>query len=53
MTKDLLTLKQAAAFLKVTDSVIKEMIKSGVFEVVVKGNSQKIEKMILKSGWQN
>lgn len=44
MAKEYLTLKQAANFLKVTDSVIKEMIKSNVFKAVVKGNTYQIQK---------
>ena len=44
MEKKYLTLKQAASFLKVTDSVIKEMIKSNVFTVHKKGNSYQIDK---------
>ena len=41
----LLTLKQAAAYLRVTDSVIKEMVHSGIFESVKKGNTVKIQKV--------
>jgi len=44
MAKEFLTLKQAASFLKVTDSVIKEMIKSKIFKTVKKGNSYKVDK---------
>ena len=44
MTRDYLTIKQAANFLKVTDSVIKEMIKSKVFKATRKGNIYQIEK---------
>ncbi|MDO9577500.1 MAG: PTS sugar transporter subunit IIA [Candidatus Cloacimonadales bacterium] len=44
MTKEYLTLRQAANFLKVTDSVIKEMIRSEVFKAVKKGNTYQIEK---------
>jgi excisionase family DNA binding protein len=44
MAKDCFTIKQAANFLKVTDSVIKEMIKSKVFKAKKKGNVYQIEK---------
>ena len=44
MAKDHFTIKQAANFLKVTDSVIKEMIKSKVFQATKKGNIYQIEK---------
>jgi excisionase family DNA binding protein len=44
MSAKFLTLRQAANFLKVTDSVINEMIKSNVFKAVKKGNTYKIEK---------
>jgi len=44
MSKSYLTLKQAAAYLKVTDSVIKEIIKSGVFKTIKRGNSFVIDK---------
>ncbi|MCF7793520.1 MAG: PTS sugar transporter subunit IIA [Candidatus Cloacimonetes bacterium] len=44
MAKDYLTLKQAANFLKVTDSVVKEMIKSKVFKASKKGNTYQIQK---------
>jgi excisionase family DNA binding protein len=44
MAKDCFTIKQAANFLKVTDSVIKEMIKSKVFKATRKGNVYQIEK---------
>ena len=44
MTKKYLTLKQAANFLRVTDSVIKEMISSKLFVVVKKGNNYQIDK---------
>lgn len=44
MAKDYLTLKQAANFLKVTDSVVKEMIKSKVFKATKKGNTFQIQK---------
>ncbi len=44
MAKDYLTLKQAANFLKVTDSVVKEMIKSKVFKATKKGNTYQIQK---------
>jgi excisionase family DNA binding protein len=44
MTGKYLTLRQAANFLKVTDSVIHEMIKANVFTAVKKGNTLKIEK---------
>jgi len=43
MEKKFLTLKQAASLLKVTDSVIKEMIKSNVFTVHKKGSSFQID----------
>jgi len=44
MTKEYLTLKQTANFLKVTDSVVKEMIKSNVFNATKKGNTFQIDK---------
>ena len=45
MPKKHLTLKQTANFLKVTDSVVMEMIKSKVFNAVKKGNTYQIEKI--------
>ncbi len=44
MIKDYLTIRQTANFLKVTDSVIKEMIKSKLFKATRKGNTYQIEK---------
>lgn len=44
MAKEYLTLRQVANFLKVTDSVIKEMIRSEVFKAVKKSNTYQIEK---------
>jgi len=44
MAKSYLTIKQAAAYLKVTDSVIKEIIRSGVFHTTKRGNSFVIDK---------
>lgn len=44
MAKDYLTLRQTAAYLKVTDSVISEMTKSKVFKTKKVGNTYKIEK---------
>jgi len=44
MTKQYLTLKQASNYLKVTDSVIKEMIRAEVFHAAKKGNSYQIDK---------
>ena len=44
MTNELLTLKQTATLLKVTDSVIKEMINSNIFETTKKGSTYKIKK---------
>lgn len=44
MTKKFLTLKQASNYLKVTDSVIREMIKSKVFNAVKRGNIYQIDK---------
>jgi excisionase family DNA binding protein len=44
MVKEYLTLRQAAAYLKVTDSVIKEMTKSKVFKAKKVGNTYKVEK---------
>ncbi|MDP8267759.1 MAG: PTS sugar transporter subunit IIA [Candidatus Tenebribacter davisii] len=44
MSKDYLTLRQAAAYLKVTDSVIKEMTRSKIFKAKKIGNAYKIEK---------
>jgi excisionase family DNA binding protein len=44
MSKEYFTLKQAASFLKVTDSVVKEMIKSNLFQATKKGNTLQIEK---------
>ena len=43
MNKEYLTLRQAAAYLKVTDSVIREMIKSKVFVSKKIGNTYKID----------
>ncbi len=43
MTKKLFTVNQAANYLKVTDSVVKEMIKGNVFNSIKKGNTQYIE----------
>lgn len=39
MSEKYLTVKQAASFLKVTDSVIKEMIRSEMFKTTKRGNS--------------
>ncbi len=44
MTKKNITLKQASNYLKVTDSVIKEMIKAKVFNAVKKGQSYLVDK---------
>ncbi|HHE65765.1 MAG: hypothetical protein B1H06_04245 [Candidatus Cloacimonas sp. 4484_143] len=44
MAKEFLTLRQAANFLKVTDSVIREMIRSNIFKANKKGNTYQIEK---------
>ena len=44
MPEKTLTIKQVAAYLKVTDSVIKEMIKAKVFKAVKRGNSQLVNK---------
>ncbi|KQC03749.1 MAG: hypothetical protein APR54_02375 [Candidatus Cloacimonas sp. SDB] len=44
MAKDYLTIKQAATYLKVTDSVIKETIKAEVFKTIKRGNSFVIDK---------
>jgi nitrogen PTS system EIIA component len=44
MVKEYLTLRQAATYLKVTDSVIKEMTKSNIFKAKKIGNTYKIEK---------
>jgi len=44
MSKEYLTLRQAAAYLKVTDSVIREMTKSKVFVAKKIGNTYKIDK---------
>lgn len=44
MSKSYLTIKQAATYLKVTDSVIKETIKAGVFKTIKRGNSFVIDK---------
>ncbi len=44
MAKEYLTLKQTANFLKVTDSVVQEMIKSKVFRATKKGNTYQIQK---------
>lgn len=44
MIKDYLTIRQTANFLKVTDSVIKEMIKSKLFKASRKGNTYQIER---------
>ena len=45
MADKFFTLKQAASFLRVTDSVIQEMIKSKLFKAVKKGNTFQISKM--------
>ncbi len=45
MAKTYLTLKQAASYLKVTDSVIKEMVHGKVFNGVKRGNSIVIDKI--------
>lgn len=47
MAKEYLTLRQAAAYLKVTNSVIKEMAKSNIFETKKIGSTYKIEKAII------
>ena len=39
MAKEYLTLRQAATYLKVTDSVIKEMTKSNIFKAKKIGNT--------------
>ena len=44
MAKEFLTLRQAANFLKVTDSVVREMIRSNIFKASKKGNTYQIEK---------
>ncbi len=44
MVKEYLTLRQAANFLKVNDSVIREMIKSKVFKAIKRGNTYQIDK---------
>jgi excisionase family DNA binding protein len=44
MNKKYLTLRQTANFLKVTNSVVNEMIKANIFQAVKKGNTYKIEK---------
>ena len=44
MAEQYFTIKQAASFLKVTDSVVKEMIKSKVFNTSKRGNSVIISK---------
>ena len=44
MSKSYLTIKQASTYLKVTDSVIKETIKAGVFKAIKRGNSFVIDK---------
>ena len=44
MADKTLTIKQAATYLKVTDSVIKEMIKGKILGAVKRGNSQLIAK---------
>jgi len=44
MAIEYLTLRQAASYLKVTDSVIKEMAKSKIFSAKKIGNTYKIEK---------
>ncbi len=44
MSKEYLTLRQAASYLKVTDSVIREMTKSKVFVAKKIGNTYKIDK---------
>ncbi len=44
MSKSYLTLKQIASYLKVTDSVVKEMIHGDIFNGVKRGNSIVIDK---------
>ena len=44
MSDELLTIKQTASLLKVTDSVVKEMINTKVFETQKKGSTYKIRK---------
>lgn len=44
MAKEFLTLRQAANFLKVTDSVVREMIRSNLFMATKKGNTLQIDK---------
>lgn len=44
MSKTLLTVNEAAKFLKVSPNVIKEMINDEVFKAVKTGNTQKIDK---------
>lgn len=44
MAKEYLSIKQVAAFLKVTDSVIKEMVKSKIFKSIKKGNAYVVDK---------
>jgi len=44
MSDELLTIKQTASLLKVTDSVIKEMINTKVFDTTKKGSTYKIKK---------
>ncbi|MBT3168317.1 MAG: PTS transporter subunit EIIA [Candidatus Cloacimonetes bacterium] len=44
MENNLLTLKKAASLLKVTDSVISEMINSGVFQITTERGVKKIKK---------
>jgi len=44
MSKEYLTLRQAASYLKVTDSVIREMTKSKVFVAKKIGNTYKVDK---------
>ncbi|MDN5354140.1 MAG: nitrogen system component [Candidatus Cloacimonadota bacterium] len=53
MAKEYLTLKQTANFLKVTDSVVKEMVKSKIFKTVKIGNSEKIAKTDLEEWLAN
>jgi excisionase family DNA binding protein len=45
MAKKLITLSEAAKFLKVKDNVVQEMINSGVFAPVKSGRTVKVDKL--------
>lgn len=44
MTKNLITVAEAAKYLKVTESVVNEMVNAGVFSLVKSGKTVKVDK---------